>query len=225
MTIATAGSIGYCGQLTAQLSIGKTGQTAKATAANAGFSVAIEATVSVETVAPQSRTLEDVKREFYSYLDSLAIDPGLSRASLSVTVTDAAFEKMLANPEYERKMKDLCARDLCDPGWTKAAGMGIPASACVITIDPNREEEYLASSYSYPAARSKADGDSFWSRRTKNDKAAKKAQEKRNAEKQLLAESLQERAAARNVLLRGLFYGSTANIGAWHASGNNGVIQ
>ena len=87
---------------------------------------------------------------------------------------------MLANPEYKQRMKDLCARDLCDPRW-----ITMPPTAINITIDADCEEEYLATSWRSPDGHSKADPDGFWTRNTgKADKKAqeKKAQEKRDAE-------------------------------------------
>lgn len=140
---------------------------------------------------------QEVKREFYSYLDSLTPSQGLSGASISVRVTDAAFEKMLADPEYMQKMKDLCARDICDPNWNKSAAMGIAPSAIVISIDANRDEEYLGSSYNHPSQRDRADGPSFWSRRTKNAESDRKAQAERAAEKREMLHLLQERANER----------------------------
>lgn len=120
--------------------------------------------------AESPRTLDDVKRDFYDYLSSLPISPGLSGTSIVVNVTESAFEKMLADPDYEQKMKDLCKRDLCDPQWTKMAAMGLAPAASVITIDADADEEYLASSMGSAVAASRGDRDSansFWTNRSK----------------------------------------------------------
>ncbi len=183
-----------------------TGNDKDAASANSDFSLGVvDITVSASVEVSQTQTIEDVKREFYDYLDSLAISPGLSGTSISVRITDAAFEKMLVDPEYKQKMKDLCARDLCDPAWNKTAAMGIAPSASVIIIDADCEEEYLATTYGSAAAKGKTDGESFWSRRTKNDESARKAQEKRAQEKKEMFELLREKAAERQSWFEGLF--------------------
>lgn len=63
--------------------------------------IEISETEGIDPTKPQ--TVDDVKKEFYDYLDSLSISPGLSQTPLSVNVTEKAFEKMLADPEYKQK--------------------------------------------------------------------------------------------------------------------------
>jgi len=196
MNINASGSFRYA-QLLMQSAMGKAD---KGSTANADFSVNVtEVEVVEKTGEPQ--TVEDVKKEFYDYLDSLSVSPGLSTTPISVNITEAAFEKMLADPEYKQKMKDLCARDLCDPAWGSPyplSGKPMIPSAMVVTIDADVDEEYLATSYNHPQDSGKADGDNFWSRRTKKDKkAAKKADEKRAQEKREMLEFLQGRADER----------------------------
>lgn len=205
MNINSFSSVNYL-QLALRASSNKT------SASSAGQTqVSLDVTASVTTVTGEEapRTIEDVKREFYEFLDSLRLSPGLSRTPISVNITEKAFEKMLNNPDYEQKMKDLCVRDLCDPEW----GRIIEPSALRITIDADAPEEYLGSSYNHPQDADKADGDSFWNRRASKDKKAadKRAQEKRDAIK-----ALQERAAERKRLGDGLFksnYSITASSG------------
>ena len=143
---------------------------------------------SVETVKEQ--TLDDVKKEFYDYLDSLPISAGLGNTPINVTISDAAFERMQTDPEYKQRMKDLCKRDLCDPGWNNRGAMG-PPTYMHIQITPDTDNkynsEYLATSYNSGATSSNFKSESensFWSRRTKKREEAEEMREKRLEERE-----------------------------------------
>lgn len=192
MGISIAGSASYSQLFTQAAAARNSGNFAE----ELEISVEVSATVAVEE--PDAQTVDDVKKEFYDYLDSLPIGPGLSRTALSVNITDAAFEKMLADPEYKQRMKDLCARDLCDPAWSK-----ISPSAMNINIDADCEEEYLSTSWNHPDMGHKANSDGFWTRRTKNNQSARKVQEKRAQEKREMLQFLQEKADERKRLADG----------------------
>lgn len=184
-------------QLAAQSPASKSMPRSAATAAIDLEILEIEVTATEEVREP---TVADVKKEFYDYLDSLPLSPGLSNTSISVNITEAAFERMLGDPEYKQRMKDLCARDLCDPDWVK-----LPPAATVIAIDTDCEEEYLGSAYSSEQHRGMANSDGFWTRRAKTKKAERKDEEKRAREKRELMEFLQERADERKRLLKNPF--------------------
>ncbi|MCC8180708.1 MAG: hypothetical protein LIP23_07360 [Planctomycetes bacterium] len=139
-------------------SSGATGKNASAAAAD---SVEFSAEIAVEEVEPAAPTVEDVKKEFAAFLDSLQITQRGTR--IHVSVSDAAWEKMAADPEYKQKMMDLCKRDLCDPAWgTKVP----PPAVTTIRIDADVEEEYLASGYGSAVAGKADTSNSFWTRRS-----------------------------------------------------------
>lgn len=190
MSVYMNAGISYS-QATMQAALAKGGKTV-----TGQFEIKVE--VSETQAADSPRTIDDVKREFYEYLDSLPISSGLSRTPVSVNITEAAFEKMLANPEYEQKMKDLCKRDLCDPAWSK-----LPPTGIAITIDADCEEEYLATSWNSPDGHKNVDEDGFWTRRAKKRKAAREMEEKAAQERSEMLQFLQERADARKRLSRG----------------------
>ena len=165
--------------------------------ATSSFSLEANITVSVagEVEGPRERTVDDVKKEFYDYLGSLNItSPGLDGTAVDVTISDKAFEKMLNDPKYEQKMKDLCARDLCDPAWNS---MPFGIQKLHVTIDDSGE--YTCTSYNegYQGSGLNDDPDAFWSRRSakkkENDEIASEAAQKR---KEML-DFLLERADAR----------------------------
>lgn len=155
-----------------------------------GIEVEVSETEGIDADKPQ--TLDDVKKEFYDYLDSLSLSPGLSKTPISVNVTEKAFEKMLADPEYKQKMKDLCARDLCDPNWST-----LPPSGINITIDADCSEEYIATSWSSSNGAKNVNSDGFWTRRTKKNESARKDMDRKAQEKREMMNFLQERADER----------------------------
>lgn len=188
----------------------------KGSSFEAEIKVAVSTVTATEDPAPQ--TIDDVKKEFYDYLDSLAISPSLARTPLSVNIPDAAFEKMLADPEYKQKMKDLCARDLCDPAWTK-----MPPSGINITIDADCEEEYLATSYNSPDGAKNVNEDGFWTRRAKKKKEEQEILEEKAQEKREMMAFLQERADERKRVNKEFFASafSGQGIAAYAAPGES----
>ncbi len=160
--------------------------------------IAMNITVTESRVNTEPQTIEDVKREFYAFLDSLQVSRGLSGTAISVNVTEAAFAKMLADPEYKQRMMDLCKRDLCDPAWNRMGAMGIAPGDMVVTIDADVENEYRATTYG-SAYKGKADEaanaeDGFWTRRTRRGKAAREESERLAQERKEMLAFLQTRA-------------------------------
>jgi hypothetical protein len=135
--------------------------------------------------------VEDVKKEFYDYLDSLPVSSGLGKTPINVTISEGAFERMLDDPEYMQRMKDLCKRDLCDPAWDSRGTLGPPTYIHVnITDNTNNQfnSEYVATSYNYDRGSNyeSETESSFWSRRAKKDDGAEKARDKKSEEKRQL---------------------------------------
>lgn len=160
--------------------------------------VEFSAEITVETVEPAATTVEDVKKEFAAFLDSLNITQ--KGTAISVSVSDSAWEKMAADPEYKQKMMDLCKRDLCDPAWETK----VPSPAVsTIRIDADAEEEYLASGYGSAVTHMADTSNSFWTRRSERNKAALEEIAERAQERRDMLELIQERAAQRKSLLAG----------------------
>lgn len=186
----------------------------QATGAETKFSVDILAEISVATEVKEvaEPTIEDVKKEFYDFLDNLDISPGLSKTSITVNISDAAFEKMLVDPEYKQQMMDLCERDLCDPTWTRMAAIAPDYIVVQIPGNSNNQwnSEYLASSGG-SATRGEVPSltdQTFWTKRSKKKEEAKEVSKKRQEEKDALErflERLRERKAAMNESLLASF--------------------
>lgn len=155
---------------------------------------ALKATVSltaagVDSVAEKPQTLEEFKGEFRRYLDSIEINPALSGTPMTVNISDAAFERMMNEPEFKEKIISLFERDMCDPAWSR-----MPAPAYMNFRIEASGEEYLATSWGSAHAdafRSRSEG-AFWSRNRKSGAAAEKAVQRKEEMRRWL-ESLAER--------------------------------
>ncbi|MCD8352563.1 MAG: hypothetical protein LUC93_18325 [Planctomycetaceae bacterium] len=184
-------------------SSGAAGRNSSASSA-AGVEFSLD--ISVEEVEPAAPTVEDVKKEFADFLSSLQITQ--RGTSISVSVSDSAWEKMAADPEYKQKMMDLCKRDLCDPAW----GTTVPAPALTtIRIDADAEEEYLASGYGSAVADKADTSDSWWTRRSERHKTAlEEAQELALGRREMM-DFLQQRVDQRKQLAGGSHGVGSAN--------------
>ncbi len=134
---------------------------------------------------PSPQKLEKFKSDFYNQLANLPLSPGLTKAKVTVQITDAAFEKMMADPEFKDEMLALCKRDLCDPAWSK-----LPPDYQAITID--EKNGYLARSGA-SGTEKPASGKEFW----QNDPANKKKTKRKDEQQDKLMEYLEQRALDR----------------------------
>ncbi|MCC8109643.1 MAG: hypothetical protein LIQ30_11505 [Planctomycetes bacterium] len=177
------------------------------TAADVKFTVDFSSVeISVEEVQTAAPTIEDVKMEFAAFLDSLQITQ--RGTAITVSVSDSAWEKMAADPEYKQKMMDLCKRDLCDPAW----GVSVPSPAVTtIRIDADAEEEYLASGYGSAVAGMANTSNSFWTRRSERHQAALEDMQKLALERREMMDFIQQRVDQRKMRAGDSFTGGFTN--------------
>lgn len=188
----------------------------RAASASASTATATATITTMETVtatdAVKERSLEDVKKEFYDFVDALPKSKGLNGAFINVTVSEEAFERMRDEPDFMQRMMDLCERDLCDPAWDTAP---VPVSYIHVKITDNTNNdcgsEYIASSYSQGCGSNfKSESDnSFWNNKSKANDQAKKLREKRQEEKDML-EFLIEQAQQRKEMFAATLQGGAA---------------
>lgn len=171
------------------------------------FSTEFSITATTKTTAAEEvqaeQTLDDVKKEFSAYLDSLAISPGLKNTPINVTISDAAFERMLTDPDYKQRMMDLCKRDMCDPAWN--AGNAPKYMHVQITHDTNNQynHEFVSHSYNYDTGPNyeAETRNAFWSKKAKKSDDSQKIREKRLEEKKQLEAIMQSIQDRRKMLV------------------------
>ena len=63
------------------------------------------------SVSPEDMTLEEYKAYFQQKMDSLYVDPSQRNRNWVIDITDAAYERMKTDPEYEQKILNALAKN------------------------------------------------------------------------------------------------------------------
>ena len=163
---------------------------------------AVEGTITVST---KDMTLEEYKQYIFDQISKFRIDPSRSGDQYSINISDAGFEAMKNDPEYENWVLDYIRRDMAvaAPGWYTA--MGGPSAYCILNFGATKEErtgEMFSAGYMNGKGtgifNSHADK-SFWTKRSEQKKIQeridKKAAEKKELEEKWLQEAAEKRQA------------------------------
>ena len=163
-----------------------------------------EEAAAVKTISREDMTMEEYKQYIFDQISSYQISPTRAGDQYSINISDAGFEAMKNDPEYEEWVLDYIQRDMSypAPGWYTA--MGGPSAYCILNFGASPEER-TGSMFSagYKGGQgtsifnSHADN-SFWSRRADNKKQIetqvyKKAMKKKQMEKELVEMAAKKR--------------------------------
>ena len=162
-------------------------------------------TEEVKTISKENMSMEEYKQYISDRISSFRIYPTRSRYQYSINISDAGFEAMKNDPEYEDWVLDYIRRDMAvaAPGWYTA--MGGPAAYCVLNFGATREERtgmMISAGYNNGQGKSIFDShsdNSFWSNRADRKKQIAEQSQKRAYEKKQ-----QEKAYAEKALKEGL---------------------
>lgn len=139
----------------------------------------------------EEMTLEEYKQYIYDKIAGMPMDPSQIKNSVAVHITDAGFEAMKQDPEYEAWVLNTVQNDLNfrDP-W---GGMG--AGRYVIHCFGATKEEYRGYSFSKPdrnAARRRRMEKSFWEERRLRQKKIQKKNYEEWLKKRALIRRIQQ---------------------------------
>ena len=151
-------------------------------------------TAAVKTISREDMTMEEYKQYISDKISSFPLHPTQAGESYAVRISDAGFEAMKNDPEYEKWILDDLKTCFATPvpSWYQA--MGGPSRYTVFSYGATKEEFH---GQSFPkgvqGSRERfasASDDSFWSRRAESKKqieaqAQKKAMKKKQMEKEL----------------------------------------
>ena len=150
-------------------------------------------------------TMEEYKQYISDQISKFRIDPSRSGDQYSINISDAGFEAMKNDSEYEKWVLDYIRRDMAvaAPGWYTA--MGGPSAYCILNFGATKEErtgEMFSAGYMNGKGtgifNSHADK-SFWTKRSEQKKIQeridKKAAEKKELEEKWLLEAAEKRQA------------------------------
>jgi hypothetical protein len=153
------------------------------------------------TVSTKDMTLEEYKNYIHDKISSIPMDPSQAIGSISIHITDAGFEAMKNDPEYEKWVMDGLKTNFQthDP-WSSMC-----KSYSVFHIGASKEE--CSASGWYEGYKGGKGGSiwedenkgSFWTKRAEQkkiqDRIDKKAAEKKELEEKWLQEAAEKRRA------------------------------
>ena len=156
----------------------------------------------VKTISKEDMTMEEYKQYISDKISSFPFHPSKASESYAINISDAGFEAMKNDPEYEKwvldDLKTCFAMPV--PSWYQA--MGGPSTYTIVNYGATKEE---FSGQKFPVGvqgnkerfDSAADN-SFWSRRAESKKqieaqAQKKAMKKKQMEKELAEMAVKKR--------------------------------
>lgn len=129
--------------------------------------------VSQKAISREDMTMEKYKQYLYDQFSKIPIHPSRSLESISINITDAGFEAMKNDPEYEAWVLDDLKAGWAQPNpWTAICGGGYS----VIHYGAAKEECNASSWYpGYQHGKGESlfnsrSENSFWERRTESQK-------------------------------------------------------
>lgn len=159
-----------------------------------------EAAGKVEAAFRENMSLEEYKRHIYEKISQIPMHPSQMLRSVCIHISDAGFEAMKADPEYEKWVLDVLRKDFSyqDP-WADVAGESFAVHRFGAT-----KEEYRGDGW-YLGFRGGKGGilfdeeaeESFWEKRCKRFKKYMKQCQEAAEEKQIQKRVIQEAAIRR----------------------------
>lgn len=159
------------------------------------------AEVAQPEISAKELTLEEYKQYIHEKISQIPVSPSQMDSSFSVHISDAGFEAMKADPEYEKWVLDTlkCSFGFQNP-WA-----GICGGSFVVHRFGATKEEYSGQSWNSGFQNGKGESlfqkeseDSFWERRVQRRKRLQEQleelQEKRMLDKRMLGEDYVQQA-------------------------------
>ncbi len=153
----------------------------------------------VKAVSKEDMTMEEYKQYIYDEISSLPMHPSRMQDSISIQISEAGFEAMKNDPEYEKWVLDWLGKDFMTYNpWTSKCG----GAYCVKYIGATKEEYHGESWYagynngSGKSLYNERSQNSFWERRAEESKRLQERNEElakqRAIEKRRQRERLEE---------------------------------
>lgn len=146
------------------------------------------------TVSTQDMTMEEYKQYIYGKISQIPMNPSRMQDNISIHISEAGFEAMKNDPEYEKWVLDYLEKDfMAYNPWTSTCG----GCYCVKYIGASPEEYRGESWYAgYQNGKgaslyNEKSKDSFWEQRIEREKRLKEQYEE-SLEKKALAKKWQQ---------------------------------
>ncbi|MBD5548702.1 MAG: hypothetical protein HDQ97_15160 [Lachnospiraceae bacterium] len=147
------------------------------------------------SVSPEDMTLEEYKEHFNEKMNSLYIHPSQKNRNEVIDITNAAYERMKTDPEYEQKVLNAIATN-----WAVNFGSYIP-SFSYTHIDDTWEKSYgytqgMEDNVGYSGSSSaKGGNDAVQQKKARQKELLEEYLEKRARMKEFQQEALEEKIA------------------------------
>lgn len=160
-----------------------------------GEAATVSETQSAGTVSNEDMTMEEYKQYIYDKISQLPMHPSNMNDSISIQISEAGFEAMKNDPEYEKWVLDSVETNFMfnDP-WSSSCGGKYAIFYFGATKEESRGESWRSG---YQGGNGKKlynekSQDSFWERKAERKRRLEE-QYKEMQEKKVLAEKLQQR--------------------------------
>ncbi len=158
-------------------------------------------TEEVKTVSRENMSMDEYKQHIYDQIASFPVAANRYKDSFSVSISDAGFEAMKNDPEYENWVLDRLQREFAYPAPAWYVAMGAPAGYHTFSFGATKEElECHGFMAEFKGGQGQSIFDahadkSFWSKRGETHKAMLEQSRKSATEKKL-----KDRAYAEKVM-------------------------
>ncbi|MCM1499952.1 MAG: hypothetical protein NC124_15930 [Clostridium sp.] len=161
-------------------------------------SQSVSETGNASTVSTKDMTMEEYKQYIYGKISQMTINPSRMQDTISINISEAGFEAMKNDPEYEEWVLDYLQKDFnCYNPWTASCG----GCYCVKYIGATKEEYHGESWY---AGYQNGKGTSLYDEKSQDSFWERRAERKRRLEEQY--EEIQEKKALAKRLAQGQYY-------------------
>lgn len=154
----------------------------------------VEESDTVKSISKDDMTMEEYKQYIYDQISSYQISQTRAGDQYSINISDAGFEAMKNDPEYEEWVLDYIQRDMSYPAPAWYTAMGGPSAYCILNFGASPEER-TGSMFSAGYKGGQGTGifdshadNSFWSKRTETKKQIKKLTEERIRHQEMMEE-------------------------------------
>lgn len=168
--------------------------------------VAISTAGAAEAVSRDDMTMEEYKKSIFDRISAFPIHPSHPLDQYSIHISDAGFQAMKDDPEYEKWVLDCIKDDMAYPAPSWYVAIGGPPACCILNfgaVKEARSGQMFAVNYGNGQGQKIFDehaDDSFWTNRSKRQKElleeSIKAAEKCHKREQALMEAAVEKSTA-----------------------------
>lgn len=159
-------------------------------------------------VSTKDMTMDDYKQYIHEKISQIPMHPTRMWENISIHISEAGFEAMKNDPEYEAWVLNDLRTGWAQPDrWAGVCG-GAYSTICYGATKEECHAEMWSAGYQNGSGKSLFDGrakDSFWERRTEQKKRTeaqiKKEQEKKRMQKEINAKAAMEKSDAQRRLM------------------------